>query len=844
MRIGGDVSVWSKIKEFHTPVVITVAIAAILTLLVYCFRYWQEANERSNSQSAVLQETEYAPQVLFISSYHDTLETVDLERRGLVKVFAQKKIRMDIEYMDTKHYATEESIELFHDLLKYKIEHHSPYKAIILGDDQALAFGERYQKELFDGIPMVFFCVNNLEHAEKAVENPLITGAWENVQLEDTIAFARTVLPNAKYITAVVDNTPTGIGNQAECEKAAVLYPDLEFSMINASELTRRQLAERIEHLPQDTIILYMDATDDVSGRRYLIGEGTRLIVRNTSNPVFRPFAGGIGDGLLGGKVVDYEASGEWTANTVTAIIRGVDPNSIPLNFGIGGKYIVDYNVMKKFNIPESILPDGTEIINKEISFWVQNRAILIPMVAIVAILLVILFLTRRSYRRMVKISRRLKDTIETLDFQTTHDTLTHLPNRQAAVLEFERRIRRRVDFTAFVVDMDNFKKINDFYSHSVGNEMLCILARRIRERFLRMNRGSYAARIGGDEFVLMLPGILTEKDGETIEQLAKIFNEPIHYEDKTVPLEASIGVIPSNEEKINSADLMLANADVALLDAKKNSKGNCVFYRAESKRSLQRINEIEEILRDAVEREAFQVLYQPQVNAATQKLHGFEALARLSDAKIYPGEFIPVAESTGLIMQIGRIITKKILKQMADWREAGKKLHRVAINYSCGQLADAGYAKYLADLMDEYSIPSDLVEIEVTESLFLGNNKQAHDLFLAFAAKGVKMALDDFGTGYSSLSYLTYLPVDVVKIDKSLMDTYLQDEMGTFMENLVKLIHSLNMKIVVEGVEHMVQFEKLRNYKVDIIQGYYFSRPIPANEAIVFDPSHPKDVG
>ena len=175
----------------------------------------------------------------------------------------------------------------------------------------------------------------------------------------------------------------------------------------------------------------------------------------------------------------------------------------------------------------------------------------------------------------------------------------------------------------------------------------------------------------------------------------------------------------------------------------------------------------------------------------------------------------------------------------MAEWRNKGLKLHKVSINFSAAQISDYGYVDYLSDLLKTYKISPALICIEITESLFLGNRKQATELFEQFKKLGVKLALDDFGTGYSSLSYLAYLPVDIVKIDKSLVDNYLMiPEKSTFVENIVNLVHSLNMKLVVEGIENRWQYDKIKNFGGDYIQGYYFSKPIMGEEVESFSPT------
>lgn len=829
----------SEKKHEHLSVHIAAAMAVLmgLALLFFLFQAWQEEREAAKQPPQVHAEFWTANRhVLFISSYHDTFATVVPQRQGLQEIFSENHISMDIAYMDTKNYDTPENEKLFYEVLRYKMSHHKPYDAVVLGDDAALEFAEKHQAELFPGVPLVFMCVNDREHAEKAARNPLITGTLEKYYMEETLQAALKMRPRTSKVVAIYDNTSTGLGDYADFRKLIPDHPELEFSAINTSELNLGEFSSALRSIPKDALVFYLMASVDKEGNRYTIPESASIIVGYSAAPVLRQSEGGMGLGVLGGKITDYLASGRQAGRIVVDILDGRDVSTIPLMREGEGRYVFDYKVLQQFGIDPALLPEDAEILNRETGFWQRHKAELMPMLGIVFALLCLLGLVYWNFRKMVQVRNQLSNTVELVTYQSTHDLMTNLPNRQAAQAEIDRRIMQGQDFTAMIVDLDNFKRLNDFYNHSIANEILVQLAGRIREFFLEAEPGTYAARIGGDEFMLIMPTPLSEGDTEPINRVLDIFHEPMVRNGQRIPLSASIGVVTSKDEQSTSADMVFGNADIALVEAKQAGKSSYRFYRPETKKSLQRANEVEDILRDAIEREAFTVLYQPQVDARTKKLHGYEALARLSDVKVYPDEFIPVAEDTGLIIDVGRIITKKVLHQMRQWRLEGHKLRQVAINYSCGQISDTHYPDYLAELMKACDIPASLLEVEVTESLFIGNNQQAHDLFLALAAKGVKMALDDFGTGYSSLSYLTYLPVDVVKIDKSLVDTYLHEE-PDFMETLMKLLHSLNKTIVVEGVEDAQQFAELRGYKADIIQGYYFSRPLPAAEAIHFDP-------
>ena len=232
------------------------------------------------------------------------------------------------------------------------------------------------------------------------------------------------------------------------------------------------------------------------------------------------------------------------------------------------------------------------------------------------------------------------------------------------------------------------------------------------------------------------------------------------------------------------------------------------------------------------LENDGFFMLYQPQVDVMSRRLVGFEALARAKRRDLPPGKFIPIAEKNGLIWKIGRVTTELVVRQIAAWRDAGKALYPVSINFSSMQLSDEGYLSFLKALLERYRVPAGLVEIEITESCFVGKTDYAINLFEQFKAMGITLLMDDFGTGYSSLGYLT---VDVIKLDKSIVDIYLLPGKDHFVQNVIRLVHDLGKKNIIEGVETQDQARRLKELGADIIQGYYYSKPIPPESAIDF---------
>ncbi len=273
---------------------------------------------------------------------------------------------------------------------------------------------------------------------------------------------------------------------------------------------------------------------------------------------------------------------------------------------------------------------------------------------------------------------------------------------------------------------------------------------------------------------------------------------------------------------------------------AKKAGSNSACVYEEAMQEDVHRNNRIRDLLLDAMKNDGFYMLYQPQIDIQKGTVSGTEALVRLKKERISPGLFIPVAEKEGFIRRIGRITTRLVIEQIVRWREAGEPLYPVSINYSSSQLGDAGYVNYLLQLMEKNHIPSSLIKLEFTESMFFNNNHVTQQLLKKLQDADISLSLDDFGTGYSSLKYLTYIPVDYLKLDKSIIDSYLTEEAEAegkdrFIRDVISLAHDLGKKIVVEGVETARQAKRLKSFGCDIIQGYYYSRPISPEEIATF---------
>ena len=333
---------------------------------------------------------------------------------------------------------------------------------------------------------------------------------------------------------------------------------------------------------------------------------------------------------------------------------------------------------------------------------------------------------------------------------------------------------------------------------------------------------------------MLLLDEQLTE-DHPKINIIREEFDKPFVHDSIALKLTICMGVCNSDgrmsvEERVNFAE-------EAVCEAKKQGMDKIFFYSDEMLKKEIEEKRISTKIIEAFENDGFYMVYQPKVDVKELALSGYEALIRMKEAGIGPAKFIPIAEKKGWIWKIGRISTEMVIRQLASWRDEGHELHPISINYSSNQLSDEGYVEFLKKLLEKYDIESKYVEIEITESVLLTETVQTNELFNQFSELGIRLLMDDFGTGYSSLGYLTYIPVEIVKLDKSLVDNYLVEGKDRFIDDVIRLVHDLNKEMIVEGVEEKWQYLRLKEFGADTIQGYYFSKPLPPDEAIRFIP-------
>ena len=440
-----------------------------------------------------------------------------------------------------------------------------------------------------------------------------------------------------------------------------------------------------------------------------------------------------------------------------------------------------------------------------------------------------------RDYADRVAVALFTKNRETLLLRQARIDALTGLPNRLLFMEQLHKEIAQaqRVvrKFAVLYVDLDRFKNINDSLGHAVGDKLLCEAGERLRQC---VRESDTVARLGGDEFAIIIYELdSTQHVINVAEQAISVLAKPFFLHNQENIIAASIGIAVYPHDGVNIADLM-RNSDIAMYRAKEQSGSQYVFFEESMNAEVVRRTSIEQELRRAIFEKQFVLNYQPQVDPKTSQVRGVEALLRWDHPQkgiVLPGYFIGVAEDTGLIADIGKIILAEACAQFRQWRDQGIELEYVAVNVSVKQFRRPDFFQTVKNVLHENAIPAHCLELEITESVVMDDTDAVLNMLHQLKRLGVKLSIDDFGTGYSSMSYLEQLPFDTLKIDMSFVRK-IQDngEGGVIAATIAAMAHTLNKNVVAEGVETQAQLDFLRKHDCELIQGFFFSRPLPAD--------------
>lgn len=430
------------------------------------------------------------------------------------------------------------------------------------------------------------------------------------------------------------------------------------------------------------------------------------------------------------------------------------------------------------------------------------------------------------------------KKTENKIRYMVYHDALTGLANRSL----FEERLTRAINdaeldhnkIAVMLLDLDHFNKINDSMGHYIGDQLLIEVSKRLKSVFRNTD---LISRFGGDEFVIMLDKVSEREHIKSLAQkVLEVFEKPLHVLDYTMHITPSIGITLFPEDGVNHQTL-IQNVDTAMFSSKKDGRNQFTFFASDMNKVAQQRLRLEYRMRLSIEKKDFKLFYQPQVNLQENKITGVEALIRwpYKDIMISPDEFIPVAEDTGLIKVLGKWIIEQACMDCRRWHDLGFPIS-VAVNLSAQQFETDYLTNSITKALNNSKLNPHFLELEITESTLMNNSNGAIALLNRLKKMGMRLSIDDFGTGYSSLAYLKAFNIDKLKIDQSFVFNLPDDKDDAAITTaIIQLAKSLNLKIIAEGAEKIENVDFLREKGCDQIQGYYFAKPMPAHELILF---------
>ena len=806
--------------------------------------------------------------VLIINSYHFGLSWTDESTTAEIETIKRDyhgDVRFYVEYMDWKEHPTIESKELFKAMIMTKYANRS-FDLIIAADDAAFSFVLENRDLMFLDLPIVFHGISESSYVD-LVEQPVnMTGVLEIVDIKTTLEVAHLVNPEMKTFYIIHDQTESGKAmGEAAAEEVVKNYPELGVVII--TDMTIDGIAEFVESLTNKDSILMTAYYTDIDGRNINFEDMIEKVSQSTDAAVFSLYDFSVGTGALGGNMLSARMIGEHAGALSTQILNGENPDDLSIIRDNMHLNAIDYDAAVKHNIDFNKLPDETLILNRPISKLELYREVIIIAAAIIAILTVFLTLLSIALKNTIKLKNELAEKNMELkglydeiaaseeELKAQFDALNDLYEQLRESKEQSEKVSAEIRYAAYhdaltgywnkaaldelvkndgfnryallLVDIDHFKRINDTMGHQFGDKYIQELGRLLKEQ---LDDDGKIFRINGDEFVIYYQFDSTESLSIFSEKILNALNTVVQVEYSSFSNTVSVGVAVHPEDG-ETLEVLLTRADLAMYKAKETGRSRAVRYENTMVDHIIWRVEREEALKKALERHEFSLVYQPQIDCFTKEIIGFEALIRWYNPElghIPPLEFIPIAEETQLIMPIGKWVVEEAASFLHQMQKRYGTAFQMAVNVSVTQLIQEDFVKMIMDILTKSDINPEHFVLEITESVLMQAIDASIEKLNTLQKYGVKVSLDDFGTGYSSLSYLKTLPIDILKIDKSFVDSIGDsDDQVDLVEIIVRLGKQLNMKLVAEGVEHKEQLSALQAVNCDAMQGYYYSKPL-----------------
>lgn len=834
--------------------------AIIMILILFC----------SYLPNDVYAEIINEPQnVLIINSYHQGFAWSKDETDGIIDVLKKSSNNpsISIEYMDWKKYPTGENKLHLYDYFEYKYQN-KHIDVLIVTDDTALEFALENRESLFSNAPVVFCGVNQNGVAHITSGHSNFTGIIEEIDPTDTIKMALAINPSLKNVYVLFDNFESGVST-GELVINKIKLMNMNLNTIPLNSLSYDELIKNVRSYDKDSIIIVTTYYSDINGKIVEFENVSREVSKNSSVPVYHLFDLGLNNGAFGGNMMSGKLQGMNAANSAIRVLNGEDPDNIPVLFPRTTRSVFDYQQLKRFNIPLSIIPKDCEVINKPFSFFDTYKTLILSVLAafIILIIFVCILLVyikkikkmkeslshsheeltqiyeelaasdeelQQQFDEVLTINEKLRISEEKLIHLAFHDTLTGLPNKLSLYENSNKDVFISQDSKSALlfIDMDNFKYINDTMGHAFGDQLIIKVSERLTSL---LKEGCSIYRLSGDEFVIIAQDIKGKEDAEVFaSHILAGFKEDFDVLNSVIHISVSIGIVVYPEHG-NSIEELLKFADIAMYKAKDEGRNRYVVYNQFMNEAFTERMTIERYLHTALEKNEFEIYYQPQFDLELNKITGLEALLRWKSPElgfVSPLKFIKVAEDTHLIIPLGAWVLRNACAFLKQLHKKGYADLTVSVNISMLQLLQTDFNDMVLDTLEFFGLEHNYLELEITESILMESYETIATKLEKLGETGIGIALDDFGKGYSSLSYLKQLPISTLKIDKSFIDDITcEDASGTLIGQIVTLGKSMGMCVVAEGVETQEQLAYLVNHECNKIQGYLFSKPIPEGE-------------
>ncbi len=761
-------------------------------------------------------------QILVLNSYNSNFTWTEDQYTGIMEVLQSLPYELVIyaEYLDWKRFPNEAHIAQIYNLCKDKYPE-KKIDLILTTDDKALEFAIKNRAELFSNAPIVFSGVYRDAAAILTAGETNITGMYEDLDISTTLRYAMRIQPCADSMYMINEMTESGQGTERlMSETARQEVPGIRIHSL--SDKSIEEIEQVVQTLPPTSFLLIGPFYIEKKGRSYNAEVLARRISRASAVPIYTLFAHVFGTGVLGGSLLSGKVMGRSAGNMAVRILAGETTETIPPAGGTSFISVFDYNAVKRHHIPLSALPTEATFINRDTPFFIAYR--------FESIAILILFLLMSGFLSIVSILYKRTKHI------AFYDQLTGLSNKMTVFKTGDKLLalnERPHTAGLLYIDIDNFKYLNDTFGHEFGDKVLIKLAATLREK---IGKDVRVAHFGGDEFLVFVLNSSHNEITAYTENLLALLGEKMIIDGRELFLTFSAGLALYPDHALQFSEL-IQNADTAMHRAKLSGKTQFILYDETMYQALRQRMEIENDLRLAIENGELFVMYQPQINLQTGRLDGLEALVRWNHPHkglISPNEFIPIAEGTGQIEKIGLFVFTSAVRFIKRAEMTGHLQFSVSINVSVKQMHGKKFVSQLIGICVAEGVSPERITIEVTESVLMEADEEIKDKLTRLREAGFHIALDDFGTGYSSLTYLRYLPVNSIKMDKSFIDDMFADERSRILtSSIIQICHDLGLQIVAEGVEISEQMIFLQEKHCDLIQGYYFSKPVKADDVL-----------